>query len=104
MGDGGSRIATFKRGKWLTCQCGHYTLAVCGLFANSWLLAVFFLASANSCRECRVLDSVSFVELDLVCGVMERVRRPRSEVQTAIIFNDQDETGRWIPLRIEIIL
>jgi hypothetical protein len=29
-------------------------------------------------------------------------RRPRSEVQSAVIYNDQDESGRWIPLRLEI--
>ena len=33
---------------------------------------------------------------------MMQGRRPRAEVQTVVIYNDQDARGRWIPLRLEI--
>ena len=29
-------------------------------------------------------------------------RQPWSEVQLTVIYNDQDESGHWIPIRLEI--
>ena len=33
---------------------------------------------------------------------MAACRRPRAEVQSIVIFNDQDASGQWIPLQLEV--
>ena len=33
---------------------------------------------------------------------MAAARRPRAEIQAVVIFNDQDASGQWIPLRLEV--
>jgi hypothetical protein len=56
------------------------------LFAFGWYVAV----------------AISILLFMRIMVAMERVRQPRAEVQTVVVFNDQDAVGRWIPMRLEI--